>query len=690
MRRRERTGRTSLIQVLRISLTIIVIGSVLLGSPGSAGASQPPQSDWNIDTAPTLSTLRGQVSCPTSTFCMSAWVTNSPQNSATVQAYTWNPQSNQQWVDAQFPSTISVGLLTGVDCISPTSCLIYGAQAGAQLPGGEAALVARWNGSSWSFDSQIAPLVQFESEIDALSCASANFCLATARYFLGQWTEAAEMWNGTSWQFVSSPVGSINDFNQAISCPSSTFCALSGTHEDTSYLETWNGTNWTSSNGLANPSLVSCASPTFCMAVGGFDSAIWNGTQWASQAPGPWIWNPYTLSCASSIACLMTGQSSSPDLQPKYASWNGQAWELQANPFPLPTGASTGLVEDLSCPSTVQCVAAGRSNASTGVDLPTVPMVDTYNFGPRPSLGRYVALGDSVPYGHGLADPSTTPYDGLPAQGSPSTQAYPSLVAQAIGYKLAVRSTYCSLSGDQLTVSGAHMSVDNRVGRWKDCPRNGTVPNVYPDEFNAANFAQDPPTLVTIQAGADDINFAGCLKGALALPAKLGAKRCVNRTGITSKISSELANVTNSLSQLITAIASATNGKTRVLVLDYYDPIPNPSSFVQDGSFLCTALATRNAAAYQEALLVQGALNLAISQGVTQAASGPTHPQATFVDIADVLGGISSNIAHNVCTAQPWLFSGDPFDGLFWRAVHPNALGQAAIAQVVESRLHAG
>ena len=46
---------------------------------------------------------------------------------------------------------------------------------------------------------------------------------------------------------------------------------------------------------------------------------------------------------------------------------------------------------------------------------------------------RAVALGDSVPYGHGLANPYLTPQIGLPpgalSQG-PSTEAYPSLVAR--------------------------------------------------------------------------------------------------------------------------------------------------------------------------------------------------------------------------------------------------------------------
>src|ERR1700691_4344239 len=53
---------------------------------------------------------------------------------------------------------------------------------------------------------------------------------------------------------------------------------------------------------------------------------------------------------------------------------------------------------------------------------------------PAPALStRAVALGDSVPYGHGLANPYPTPQIGLPATAvsqGPSTLDYPSLVAK--------------------------------------------------------------------------------------------------------------------------------------------------------------------------------------------------------------------------------------------------------------------
>ena len=70
---------------------------------------------------------------------------------------------------------------------------------------------------------------------------------------------------------------------------------------------------------------------------------------------------------------------------------------------------------------------------------------------PAPATSnRAVAFGDSVPYGHGLANPYLTPQVGLPpgdiSQG-PSSLAYPSLVAQDLGLTMTIRPTNCRPGG---------------------------------------------------------------------------------------------------------------------------------------------------------------------------------------------------------------------------------------------------
>ena len=91
---------------------------------------------------------------------------------------------------------------------------------------------------------------------------------------------------------------------------------------------------------------------------------------------------------------------------------------------------------------------------------PTVPPAPA-----PPTSTRAVALGDSVPYGHGLANPYLTSQIGLPADAvsqGPSRQAYPTLVAADLGLTMTVRPTNCHLTGDQLSISGAVADgVDN-------------------------------------------------------------------------------------------------------------------------------------------------------------------------------------------------------------------------------------
>ena len=91
---------------------------------------------------------------------------------------------------------------------------------------------------------------------------------------------------------------------------------------------------------------------------------------------------------------------------------------------------------------------------------------------PAPSI-RAVALGDSVPYGHGLANPYLTPQIGLPpgalSQG-PSTEAYPTLVARHLGLTMTVRPTNCRLTGDQLAISGAVADGNDNTSQDGQCP----------------------------------------------------------------------------------------------------------------------------------------------------------------------------------------------------------------------------
>src|SRR3984957_8465484 len=132
---------------------------------------------------------------------------------------------------------------------------------------------------------------------------------------------------------------------------------------------------------------------------------------------------------------------------------------------------------------------------------------------PPPST-RAVALGDSVPYGHGLANPYLTPQRGLPPSAvsqAPSGQAYPTLVARDLRLDMSVRPTNCDLVGDQLAISGAVADPADNRSLDGQCPRPPRPARNLPNEIAAAGLDQHPARLVLIEDGADDIHFAQCL-----------------------------------------------------------------------------------------------------------------------------------------------------------------------------------
>lgn len=331
-----------------------------------------------------------------------------------------------------------------------------------------------------------------------------------------------------------------------------------------------------------------------------------------------------------------------------------------------------------------------------------------------PPPTRYVALGDSVPYGHGLNNPYTTAQIGLPqsavSQG-PSLQAWPSLVQASLKLTMGVRTMNCTLSGDQLAISGAQASSKDTnktppspTALNYQCPTNRNLQN---DEIAADDLATKPAALVTIQAGADDIDFAGCIEGALSHGSL--HSECVSSDGApTSSVEQDIANVTSALT---TEIESASPYTERVAVLNYYDPIPSPTGFSTSSigaagnevNPLCLLIGMNKNSVSNQGEIIVDALNTAIHDAVINAqAAGDKN--VTYVDVSKVEAG------HEMCTANPAIFSGEPmpiseFTGdLFtialsgsqndierhlWRAAHPNQLGQQEIAKKVIADLAA-
>jgi lysophospholipase L1-like esterase len=378
---------------------------------------------------------------------------------------------------------------------------------------------------------------------------------------------------------------------------------------------------------------------------------------------------------------------------------------------------------------------------------------------------RYVALGDSVPYGHGLANPYPTAQIGLPATAvsqGPSDQAYPALMATALHLTQSIRSGDCTLTGDELAISGAAASdsvTDTGSGSNAQCPGWLGSQSVEGNELPAAQLAQDPATLVTIQAGADDIDFADCIAYDLtkigfyhaqghqcvrsnAVKTYFGQclqrertasgswdvldPSCVRNGAVPSQalgkgIPDELGNLRTALAEVI---EQAAPDAKHIAVLNYYQAIPNPKDFQRASAspgpdeldLVCDGLAQNLAGSYNDAVILQAALNDAIAGAVSDATSaGVSNVQ--LINIADLETG------HEMCTGNPAIFSGEPIaksqfthdiktiaecsvpifhpgdcgmagpaaeadlSNHTWRTAHPNASGQQDIARAVESQL---
>lgn len=309
---------------------------------------------------------------------------------------------------------------------------------------------------------------------------------------------------------------------------------------------------------------------------------------------------------------------------------------------------------------------------------------------PPPVSVRAVALGDSVPYGHGLANPYLTPQIGLPehdvSQG-PAPLAYPSAVAAHFGLTMSVRPSNCHLVGDQLAVSGAVTSAADDTEPSGQClPQQNRN---LDDEIAASGLRTHPARLVMVEDGADDIRFGGCLEYELArvFGAGIGlGSNCVDNGAVTPAIAADLSRVRSGLAAAIEQIAPHAG---TVAVLDYYQPIPPPAEIADHSglsgfgtNLVCTGLKANASSTAAAAQVVLTALNTSIADAVADARRHGVR-NVLFVDVTHALDG------HAMCTADPWVFSAESISDAAL-ALDTEQIGAAEACTAAGSALHAG
>jgi hypothetical protein len=259
-----------------------------------------------------------------------------------------------------------------VGCLAAGLALLWSGWAAASV-----------SGSGWSV--QRTPHLERppESELLAVSCVSADACIAVGQSALPTLT-LAERWDGHEWTIVPSP----NPRNArgseltGVSCATASACVAVGDFNngsrDLAFAERWNGKKWTvmrtqDHTSLRNSELlsVSCSSSRSCVAVGDsylglHDNALtlaerWNGRKWTMQRSlSPDGHADLTgVSCPSRTACTAIGNSATKGTLAE--RWNGRRWTMQRIPDLRRQNESSALWA-ISCPSTRSCTAVGEGD----------------------------------------------------------------------------------------------------------------------------------------------------------------------------------------------------------------------------------------------------------------------------------------------------------------------------------------
>lgn len=289
-------------------------------------------------------------------------------------------------------ATLSGGNIESVSCSAPTACTAVGTDLNTS--GIHVTLAERWNGANWQRQATPNPTGDTTSSVSptllGVSCPAANFCVAVGNYQSG-FVQAgmAETWNGQQWTWQSFPVPNDSSGWQltGVSCTSPSFCEAVGGYSDVdtglndTFAATWNGTSW-SLQSTVNPdpndfefeqfNTVSCSSWTFCVAWASGNAGNpgetlaeqWNGSSWQMQTVPSSDATVNSVSCTSAKFCEAVGLGSA-------YIWDGSAWTAQT----IPDSAGSGNLQGVSCTSRNFCESVGEYNSSPNV----VPVAAQWN-----------------------------------------------------------------------------------------------------------------------------------------------------------------------------------------------------------------------------------------------------------------------------------------------------------------------
>lgn len=292
-------------------------------------------------------------------------------------------------------SVVGASSLVGVTCSDDSHCVAAGYLGGRGIT---SSVVESWTGTVWK--SVVLPQLagSTESDLRAVSCASATSCLAVGEYSDASGNPralAAELSDG-QWQLlpVPLPAGTADATLTGVSCVGSR-CTVVGNGSTTHgqprlLIEVWNGTAWTIQHaavptGAIQVQLqaVSCAAASTCTLVGSWLGGAQGdqyslveqrtGVSWAvvpTPNPAGVVSSPLqAVSCAVAGCAAVgydyaIGPNGLPAPATSFAETSaGAMWSAQ--PVDVPAGTNSSALAGVSC-SGGQCVAVGYRFASSG------------------------------------------------------------------------------------------------------------------------------------------------------------------------------------------------------------------------------------------------------------------------------------------------------------------------------------
>lgn len=258
------------------------------------------------------------------------------------QGYSFQVPGNWQ----QVPPNSALRTLLGVSCASSGFCVAVGEGC---------TVLTSSDRHAWALQSGGTC-----AELDSVSCVSPSFCVAG-----GSRGAILTSGDGSTWTPQTSGAGDV--YLSGASCASPTFCVAVGGNltvggQSVSYVDviltTADGNTWTPQPGGTGEWLfgVSCASPTFCVAVGHNNTIVTttDGSTWTSRSGS--TANLHGVSCPSPNFCVVVGDSGTI-----LTSSDGVTWVPQ-------DAHSSSSLNSVSCAGPSFCVAAGSRGTIVTTD----------------------------------------------------------------------------------------------------------------------------------------------------------------------------------------------------------------------------------------------------------------------------------------------------------------------------------